>query len=313
MNVYRFRLTKYMVRQSNVLSEYYLQTNKKSFETQLPPTIPKHIGTQLLVLFKNLTLRKLVKFVYNLNQESGLSLRQICWHLVLFAKFFSWNLLLDLLEYYSLEICHGASFGLLEIYFETFGPFVNSPQRDNYFKNVCNLYRLPADYVRRLLAKDTLEFPRRFLAGKLKSKVIRQVNTDWYDQPRSPSTQIQCAVCAFRCSAPLLILWTRCCSARVHEKCKRDIDEDTLCALCHAGPLYKFLTHTPRNFENTEHILYDHHFEGVPSDPASFQPPRLRHSFELCTLFPNVPPLCTWKPDVFSMKLQHKRVSKFSC
>lgn len=30
MNVYRFRLTKYMVRQSNVLSEYYLQTNKKN-------------------------------------------------------------------------------------------------------------------------------------------------------------------------------------------------------------------------------------------------------------------------------------------
>lgn len=88
MNVYRFRLTKYMVRQSNVLSEYYLQTNKKIFETQLPPTITQHIGTKLLVLFKNLTLRKLVKFIYTLYQESGLSLKQICWQLVLFAKFF---------------------------------------------------------------------------------------------------------------------------------------------------------------------------------------------------------------------------------
>lgn len=313
MNVYRFRLTKYMVRQSNVLSEYYLQTNKKIFETQLPPTITQHIGTELLVLFKNLTLRKLVKFIYNLNQESGLSLEQICWQLVLFAKFFSWDLLLDLLEYYSLEICKGASFGLLEIYFETFGPFVNSPRRENYFKNVCNLYRLPGDYVRRLLAEYTLGFPRRFLANKLKTKVIKQVNTDWYDQPRSPSKKIQCAVCTFQCPAPPLILWTRCCSARVHERCRRDIDEDTPCAVCDAETLYKYLTHTPRNFENTEHILYDDHFEGVPSDPASFQPPRIRNSFEICKLFPNFPPLYTWKPDVFSMKLQRKIVSKFSC
>lgn len=241
MNVYRFRLTKYMVRQSNVLSEYYLQTNKKIFETQLPPTITQHIGTELLVLFKNLTLRKLVKFIYNLNQESGLSLEQICWQLVLFAKFFSWDLLLDLLEYYSLEICKGASFGLLEIYFETFGPFVNSPRRENYFKNVCNLYRLPGDYVRRLLAEYTLGFPRRFLANKLKTKVIKQVNTDWYDQPRSPSKKIQCAVCTFQCPAPPLILWTRCCSARVHERCRRDIDEDTPCAVCDAETLYKDL------------------------------------------------------------------------
>lgn len=76
MNVCRFRLTKYMVRQSNVLSKYYLQTNKTIFEThdQLPPTITQHIGTELLVLFKNLTFRKLVKFIYNLNQETGLSL-----------------------------------------------------------------------------------------------------------------------------------------------------------------------------------------------------------------------------------------------
>lgn len=74
----------------------------------MPPTITQHIGTELLVLFKNRILRKLVKFFYNLNQESGLSLKQICWQLVLFAKKNSWDLLLDLLEYYSLEICKGA-------------------------------------------------------------------------------------------------------------------------------------------------------------------------------------------------------------
>lgn len=54
-------------------------------------------------------------------------------------------------------------------------------------------------------------------------------------------------------------------------------------------------------------------FESVPSDPAPFQPPRIRHSFEICKLFPNFPPLYTWKPDVFSMKLQRNSVSKFSC
>lgn len=96
---------------------------------------------------------------------------------MLFAKKHSWDLLLDLLEYYSLEICKGASFGMLEIYFETFGPFIKSPRRENYFKNVCNLYRLPGDYVRRLLAESTLGIPRRFSTNKLQIKVIKQVNT----------------------------------------------------------------------------------------------------------------------------------------
>lgn len=90
--------------------------------------------------------------------------------------------MLDLLEYYSLEICKGASFGLLQIYLETFGPFVKSPRRENYFKNVCNLYRLPGDYVRCLLSESTLGYPRRFSASKLQTKVIKQVSTDWYDR-----------------------------------------------------------------------------------------------------------------------------------
>lgn len=169
----------------------------------------------------------------------------------------------------------------MEIYFETFGPFVKSLRRENYFKNVFNLYRLLGDYVRRLLSESTLGYPRRFSAIKLRTKVIKQVNTDWYDQPRSPSKNIQCAVCTFQCPAPPLILWTRCCSARVNEKCRRDIDEDTPCTVGEAETLYKYLTHTPRNFENTEQIVYDDHFEGVPSDPASFQPPRIRNSFEI--------------------------------
>lgn len=69
----------------------------------------------------------------------------ICSQLITVADFFCVDLLLTLLEHYTIDFCKGTTFDLLILYFEYFG---QSPIANNYISSV-SLYRL--DFVFKLI------------------------------------------------------------------------------------------------------------------------------------------------------------------
>lgn len=68
MSNLKYRVTKYMIRQSEVVSGYNLLSNHKYLHTSIPDLITHHVIIQRLFdLFKNITIKKLTKFIYYCN------------------------------------------------------------------------------------------------------------------------------------------------------------------------------------------------------------------------------------------------------
>lgn len=268
-----------MIRQSEVVSGYHLLTNNKYLHTSLPESI-KHplIIERLFDLFKNLTIKKLTKFIYYCHVHLDFETEYIYHQLITFADFFCFELLFTLLEHYTLTYSKGTTFDLLVLYFEYFGL---SPIANNYLIKVSHLYRLPNQLVFTLILDDKY-VPYQYRKNKLKKLVREQLRSSWYDQPTDDRFNIHCAVCMVECPATQLCATTECCFARLHRQCLDKITENTPCAFCETVPFWHLIYHVPRAMLRTTIVVTKDEFLKYHPDTVQF--PDLDH-FYLETLF----------------------------
>lgn len=268
-----------MIRQSEVVYGYNLLLKHKYLHTSIPDSITHPVIIQRLFdLFKNITIKKLTKFIYYCNVHLECETEYIYQQLITFADFFCFDLLFTLLEEYTLTLSKGTTFDLLVLYFEFFSL---SPIANNYLVKVSHLYRLPKQFVFDLILEEGYT-PLRFRKNKLKKSVREQLRSSWYDQPTDDRFNIHCAVCMFGCPATQLCATTECCFAQVHRQCLDKINADTPCAFCGTVPFWHLIYHVQRPMLSTTIVL--HKSEFLKYHPDTVQFPDLDH-FYLENLF----------------------------
>ena len=140
------------------------------------------------------------------------------YQLVVFADFFCWDLLLELLEIYTTENIRFISFDLLGIYFQLFGQ--EHPFFKRYLFKAADLYRLPPTIVLQVFT-DIKDNDRMFSTNRLKTFVRQQFRQSLYDEMGQHNIfQVRCGICGV--SVP----WTLCrmtvalcCNTKIHNQC----------------------------------------------------------------------------------------------